>query len=537
MVIGQKVVASATKTRANGWKAQLSMVDNVDQPNATPTKAELKKSSSCSPDHHGYPHLSALDSQQDIHVAYPRYATTSVLDELRKTDYAYLDEQEHVYLDYTGSGLAARSQHVAHQQRQAATLFGNPHTLSPTSNAATAAVENTRRRVLQFFRASPDEYVVIFTPNATGAARLVGESYPFSRGRRLVMTSDNHNSVNGVREYARKRHVTVEYVRSTGQDLRIKEDDLKKALGRETKHHRGLFAYPAQSNFSGVKHALEYVSLAQKRGYDVLLDAAAYLPTAAIDLSAESAVHPEFIMVSWYKLFGYPTGCGCLIARKSALSRLKRPWFSGGTVQAVSVGLKWHTMARDEAAFEDGTVNFLSIPDVAVGLDWLDSIGMGVIATRIQCLTGWFIDRLATLRHADGRAMIRLYGPRTTDMRGGTVAFNILDFAGKIVDERIVAQESAEARISLRTGCFCNPGCGEDALNIRPSQPRTLLGSRSTDLDTYIKMLGLSSAGAIRVSFGLASNTQDVDRFFTWLQTTYTNRVTDAEGLKPRDRC
>ena len=43
----------------------------------------------------------------------------------------------------------------------------------------TELVERARDAVLRFFRADPEEYVAIFTPNATGALRLVGEAYPF----------------------------------------------------------------------------------------------------------------------------------------------------------------------------------------------------------------------------------------------------------------------------------------------------------------------------------------------------------------------
>ena len=59
-------------------------------------------------------------------------------------------------------------------------MFGNPHSTNPTSAATTELVERARAYVLEFFNASPDEYVAIFTPNATGALKLVGESYPFA---------------------------------------------------------------------------------------------------------------------------------------------------------------------------------------------------------------------------------------------------------------------------------------------------------------------------------------------------------------------
>jgi selenocysteine lyase/cysteine desulfurase len=423
-------------------------------------------------------------------------------------------------------------------------LCGNPHSVNPTSEAATHLIAQARARVLQHLKAPQDEYTVIFTPNATGAARLVGEAYPFSRRNRLVLSTDNHNSVNGLREFARRRHARTTYVPAQAPELRIDPALLKSVLSRRSRcammfgsgpgGRQGLFAYPAQSNFSGVRHPLAWVSLAQKHGYDVLLDAAAYLPTGTLDLSV---VQPEFVIMSWYKMFGYPTGVGCLIAKRSALARLSRPWFSGGTIKAVTVAIPWHEMAPDESAFEDGTLNFLSIPDVVYGLDWLANIGMHVIATRVRCLTGWFLDRLRRLEHSDGSPMIRIYGPTDTKARGGTIAFNFLDATGNVVDERLVAAESAVARISLRTGCFCNAGVAENALGLTVRNLLRLRHSQTASLDEIINLIGLPSGGAIRVSFGLASTVADVDRFFAFAVKTYRDRITTSAGLPIRDRC
>lgn len=193
--------------------------------------------------------------------------------------------------------------------------------------------------------------------------------------------------------------------------------------------------------------------------------------------------------------------------------------------------------APDEAAFEDGTLNFLSIPDVQFGLDWLDGIGVELVGTRVRCLTGWFLRRLTALRHSDGSPMVEVYGPLDTRSRGGTVAFNLLDRDGRVVDERLVATESSAAGISLRTGCFCNPGVGEDAFGLSPDTLRDLRRTRTRTLDEYLELIGLPSAGAVRVSFGLASTVADVERFVTFAEHTFRNRRTDAAGLPPRDRC
>jgi selenocysteine lyase/cysteine desulfurase len=480
----------------------------------------------------------------DFYAAYPEYGDTSVIDELRGTEYAYLDECDHVYLDYTGAGLAARSQLAAHTTRISAGCFGNPHSENPTSSASTRLVEQARGAVLRHFNTTADDYAVIFTPNATGACRLVGEAYPFRHGKRLVLTADNHNSVNGIREFARARGAGVAYVPLTAAELRIDEADVLAALSRARGSRPGLFAYPAQSNFSGVQHPLDWVRRAQDKGYDVLLDAAAYAPANRLDLSS---VRPEFVAVSWYKVFGYPTGVGCLLVRRDALARLRRPWFSGGTIWGVSVQGGWHRMLDDEGAFEDGTLNFLSIPDVTTGLDWVGGIGLDLIHRRVSMLTGWLLESLGRLRHDNGAPLIKLYGPAGLDRRGGTVSFNFLDPAGRIIDERAVARDAAKAGISLRTGCFCNPGVGEWALGLSRRDVRGpwwsgLLGAGflrpdMITVDDYLTRVGLPTGGAVRVSLGLASNLADVEAFLDFAERAYSGRAADLAGLAPRLRC
>jgi molybdenum cofactor sulfurtransferase len=272
-------------------------------------------------------------------AAHPGGAGGTAIDELRRSDFARLDAAGHVYLDYTGAGLYADSQLNEHIELLHSNVFGNPHSLNPTSAAMTALVEQARTAVLDFFRASSEEYVAIFTPNATGALRLVGEAYPFRSGDRFLLSFDNHNSVNRIREFARARGAETIYVPSEAPELRVDEELLPRYLTEVSGEHHNLFAYPAQSNFSGVQHPLAWIDQAHAQGWDVLLDAAAYGPSNRLDLSRW---HPDFVALSFYKMFGWPTGVGALLARRDALAKLERPWFSGGTIVAAFVQREWY---------------------------------------------------------------------------------------------------------------------------------------------------------------------------------------------------
>jgi molybdenum cofactor sulfurtransferase len=95
---------------------------------------------------------------RDFERRYPAYAGTAVLDGMRARDYTRLDAAGQIYLDYTGGALYADSQLARHRDLLAGAVFGNPHSQNVPSQEATARVEAARAQVLEFFRASPQEY-------------------------------------------------------------------------------------------------------------------------------------------------------------------------------------------------------------------------------------------------------------------------------------------------------------------------------------------------------------------------------------------
>jgi selenocysteine lyase/cysteine desulfurase len=455
----------------------------------------------------GSPDVDADNAFEVFLSAHPEYESTSGLDALRQREFARLDEQGQTYVDYTGSGLYGSSQITRHADTLLGQLLGNPHSDSPASRTSTSLVERCRERVLHFFRADPQEYVVVFTANASHALKLVGESYPFGPGDVFLLTFDNHNSVNGIREFDRLRGARTTYVPMLPPELRVDESVLDGRLKETNPGGHNLFAYPAQSNFSGVQHPLDWVDRAQARGWDVLLDAAAFVPTNRLDLSL---IRPDFVALSFYKMFGYPTGVGALIGRRKALQKLRRPWFAGGTIEAASVQADRFVFSSGAARFEDGTPDFANIPAVEFGLDLLESVGLDVIHGRVLLLTGWIVERLLELTHPNGKPLVRLYGPAHTEGRGGTLAFNFYDAKERIIDHREVERRASERKISLRSGCFCNPGAGELALGLSRGELERCFaaGSRMTREDFRL-CIDPKATGAVRISLGLASNFAD----------------------------
>jgi selenocysteine lyase/cysteine desulfurase len=99
------------------------------------------------------------------------------------------------------------------------------------------------------------------------------------------------------------------------------------------------------------------------------------------------------------------------------------------------------------------------------------------------------------------------------------VALNVYDIDGDHLDHREVEKRANAWGISLRTGCFCNPGAGEMAMELGRGEILSCLrqsGDRMT-LSEFQQCIDGKSTGAVRVSFGIGSNFADaltVLRFF-----------------------
>ena len=123
-------------------------------------------------------------------------------------------------------------------------------------------------------------------------------------------------------------------------------------LGGEDDNAR-LFAYPAQSNMNGRRFPLKWcnqIRQAGRRNNFTLLDIAGLVSTSPLDLS-DPEVCPDFVVLSFYKVFGFPD-LGALIVRKESGHIFNhRKYFGGGTVEMVTVGNEWY--ARKQSSIHD----------------------------------------------------------------------------------------------------------------------------------------------------------------------------------------
>lgn len=455
---------------------------------------------------------------------YQNLAHDEFFNELVKNEYGRLRDEGHVYLDYTGGNLYSQRQLDEHFKLLKEHTFGNPHSSNPTSVFSTKLVNEARQKVLDFFNAN--DYWCVFTQNASNALKIVGESYQFNKDGRLLLLADNHNSVNGIREYCKQNSCNFMYSPIRADDLRI-DDKILKAELDAPKEGNNLFGYPAQSNVSGVKHDLSWIKYAQERGWDVLLDAAAYVPTSPLDLSE---VTPDFVSMSFYKIFGYPTGIGALLIRKSAMSKLHKRWFAGGTVTLASVASDHFFLTNNHERYEDGTINYLGIPAITIGLDHIERIGIQRINERVMSLTEVLYNKLRAITHSNGKPVVHIFGPSDRDHVGGTLIMTFFDKDGAQYPFEWVEELTNQKKISIRSGCFCNPGI--DEINNQLTAQELVPYFSTRDQGDYHDMINHlhKLRGAIRVSLGLATTRDDLAAFMDFVKTVRDKSIEEARA-------
>uniref|UniRef100_A0A0N5AU66 Aminotran_5 domain-containing protein n=1 Tax=Syphacia muris TaxID=451379 RepID=A0A0N5AU66_9BILA len=273
------------------------------------------------------------------------------------------------YLDYAGTGKPSEAQLKAIADDLLHLNLSNPHSKHPSGKYTSEIVDAVRSRylrvpqqnrffvlnhnclllrILEHFNVSLKTHSVIFTSSATEALRVVVEAFDFGNCHEscvcknglsnddngiFAYLTDSHTSVVGMREIARKNCNCVCVINDIDEIRNLKPDDGKDA--KIAKDTYNLFAITAMSNFCGRKYPMDVIDKIRqwKPGHSfVCVDAAAWVSSSAFDLSKYDA---DFVAVSFYKIFGYPTGVGALIVRRDAGSRLKKHYFGGGTVKLV----------------------------------------------------------------------------------------------------------------------------------------------------------------------------------------------------------
>lgn len=362
--------------------------------------------------------------------------------------------------------------------------------------------------------AEADEYSVIFTSGATASFKLVAESFQFSDGGAFHYLSDSHTSVLGMREIVNTKNIIP----------LLKEEFLKDELELNTS---GLITYPAQCNHNGLKYPLDLIArLHNNPELYVCIDAASFLSTNALDLSRYK---PDYVCLSFYKIFGYPTGLGALIVSNRGAEKLNKKYYGGGTVKIALTRTNWH-QKRDliHERFEDGTISFLSIIALQTCFQFMENIlgkdFIDRISRHVFNLGKYLHHALKSLKHYNDKPVVIFH--HDTDFndlstQGGIVNFSLRHADGLFVGFAEFASIAALHNIILRTGCFCNPGACQSHLKLSNEQLMHQFNAGHICGDDNDLIDG-EPTGSIRVSFGYMTTKENIDKLIQVIDECYT---------------
>ena len=397
-----------------------------------------------------------------------------------------------IFADYGGSSPISQSQ-IAKIEEYSSNISAF-YSIGGKPSKAEQEIEAFKEELLTHFHTNKDEYKVIFSNNTTGAIRELAYSFPWSKGGMFIHHADNHNSILGIRNIAMKRGAQVLPVGS-----------FPKMTG--TTHN--LFSFPLQSNFSGKKYPLEWIKEFQDlsdpehgKFCQVLVDAAAYVPSCDLDLSKYK---PDFVVFSLLKMCGSPGGV--LLIRNESLpliSEIHQEPFDEISIIAARSGLQ----VRHQ--FEQ----LLQKP----------------ISKHVYDLATDFHNKMSKLKHFNRKPVVELYPSewRPYDQQGGIVAFNIRNARGHPVAHDGIFTAATANSIFLRFGLHCNPGGTYMALGWDPDEIKQATQQHESACSLTASIMtgknGNKHVGSIRASFGFPSTQKDVDQLVAFFESHFAEK-------------
>ncbi|KAF4979030.1 hypothetical protein FZEAL_4705 [Fusarium zealandicum] len=456
------------------------------------------------------------------------YRYNAAVEEFREREYPML--RDSVYLDHAGTTLCSKSLMGEFASEMTSVLYGNPHSASPSSQASTSRIEDARMNLMTFLGADPADYDVVFVANATAGVKLVADAMRAQpEGFNYAYHQACHTSLVGVREEAVDSSSIDDDALHAWLEGHSPFTDTSLFSSTTT-----LFAYSAQSHMDGKRYPLTWSRDLQKLHKDPatrlfsLLDASSFAATSRLDLS-DSAITPDFIVLSLYKIFGFPD-LGALVVRRSAECVFDhRKYFGGGTVDMVVSGKeKWHAPKSQSLheRLEDGTLPFHNIVALDIAMDVHKRLfgSMDDISSHTSYLTHRILRSLTSLRHANGKPVCTLYtkaSPEGDSLGcGPVVSLNLMNSWGAWVSLAEFEKLASLKSMHIRTGGLCSPGGVSAALSLQPwEMKKNFSAGFRCGADNDI--ISGKPTGVIRASLGAMSTVADVDRFVGFIKEFY----------------
>jgi cysteine desulfurase/selenocysteine lyase len=262
-----------------------------------------------------------------------------------------------------------------------------------------------------------------------------GSRFHLTAGDSIVVTEmEHHANLIPWQQLAARTGATLKWF-SVTDDYRLDLSKIDTLIDSSTK----VVALTHQSNVLGTINPLEEITRrAHEVGAVVVLDACQSVPHMAVDVQA---LDIDFLAFSGHKAVG-PTGVGIFWGRAELLAELP-PFLTGGSM-IENVTMESATWAQAPKKFEAGVPNMAQAVGLGAALSYLSKIGMENIHRHEVELTSYLLNGLSSISE------LRIIGPATTELRGGSISFTLGDIHPHDLGQYLDSQG-----IAVRTGHHC----------------------------------------------------------------------------------
>ncbi|WP_366657195.1 cysteine desulfurase [Fodinicurvata sp. EGI_FJ10296] len=311
-----------------------------------------------------------------------------------RSDFPILDQMVHGKpLAYLDNAASAQKPHavidslVALYSHDYANVHRGLHALS---SRATDRYEAARETVREHLNA-PSEREIVFTKGATEALNLLAACLGqgiLRQGDEVIITGLEHHSNIVPWQLLRDRMRIVLKIVPVGDNGDVDPADLRALLTDRTR----VVSVAHMSNALGtILPVEEMVADAKAAGAITILDGCQAVSHMKVDVRALGC---DAYVFSGHKVYG-PTGIGILWAREDLLDRL--PPYHGGGEMIRSVTFEKSTWADLPAKFEAGTPPIAGAVGLKAALDYVNGIGMELIARHEASVFDYAVDCLESI--------------------------------------------------------------------------------------------------------------------------------------------
>lgn len=419
------------------------------------------------------------------------------IDEIYQNEFSSRLPSDRIYLDHAGTTLYTQSQLDAHFHQLRTLTMGNPHSEQEDSKSL-HLIDECIQLILSVLDTSTRDYSLIFTLNTSHACQFLSTIFPFSSQSEYAYMIDSHNSLIGIRQQVKLKggcFSIIDYPAQIYND--VDHDWTFRCAGRSISQSNDeqsqdsfycLFATPAENNFNGLRPPLHQLLQpfldSRSKSMDnfpipvhrtpsdtchwlTLVDCAKYLSTNTFSLSTYPV---DFLVLSFYKIFGYPTGLGALIIRNETLQLLQRNiYFGGGSVQYISPFDDCPVQYKSGIhGLIYGTIPFTTILSLSYGFQLITGrLSYRSISLHTQCLTEYCRNEMRKMKYSNGQNLCLFYGERNEVLTkkgysyGPILNFNLYNSDGRFLSPRLIQRIASDHQIMLRIGTFCAPGASQ----------------------------------------------------------------------------